>query len=52
MTILDEESAAGIPSLDHAPQAPHDLDEMLEELCALCKEEFVHRPGQGLQARC
>ncbi len=51
MTILDEESAAGIPPAWIMPSSPHDLDEMLEELCALCKEEFVHRPWARLAGK-
>ncbi len=47
MTILDEESAAGIPSLDHAPQAPMILMKCLRSFVPCARENLFTGPGQG-----
>lgn len=51
MTILDEEAAAAADIAWLMPASPCNIDDMLDELCALCKEEFVHRPWARLVSR-
>lgn len=48
LAFLDEEARAEVDIAWLMPTSPYNLDTMLEELLALCKEEFTHRPWSRL----
>ena len=45
---LDADEAARVDQTAFLPSSPYPLDEMFDELLALCREEFTHRPWRKL----
>lgn len=45
---LSEEEGAAVDQAALLPASPFSLDEMLDELLALCREEFSHAPWRKL----